>query len=486
MKKLLYACIAAAFLVSCTVDNTELTEHEQDLTQELATDNSNLGLYKGVFTTQNSKYRAQVEIVFPNKNSLAVSAKQTIYPTAKMTTQYGDVYEAKASKIINDGEAISNLLFTSKDFEFTFSADKNGNNVIIENVIFKSLASSILALKSTSNAPIVNLTGTYDCIDCGNPEPMTFNVMISNDGTGNQTYSTQMNFNGQTYFGDGLQNGCEVDTTNNNLTFCNAESGDGASSVGFTVGSNNYPVEWTGQMTYSNNTPNCSELVGLWYFRRGTSAEKSGTFRTDQSFRCLENIVFENFEDADVNYTSSIPEFTDGSEDYFIRTDGSDFSGSINFTDIIGNSYFAAQDIDGEGEDANQHIIFENMDVSLYSTIYFDALFAEDDDGSNQDWDDDDYVSVDYSFDNGTTWNSFFAIRNDGTEFNTVPLVDTNLDGTGDGEEITDTFKPFRAAFENNSGNNPTSSPTVSIRISMSLDSGDEDIAIDNVLIRGI
>ena len=489
MKKLFYAFTVALLVASCSVDTNELTNQEQDLTQELANNKSNLGLYKGVFTTVDSKYRAKVDIIFPNKNIMAASVNPTNYPTATLTTQDGDVYEAKANKEVYKGEAISNLEFSSKAFKFTFSADEYGENVTVENVVFKNTSSSILAAKSTSESPIVNFTGTYNCVDCGNPEPMTFNVMISNDGTGDQTYSTQMNFNGQTYFGDGVQNGCTVDATNGDLTFCNAESGDGVSSVGFTVGTNSYPVEWTGQMGYSTNTPNCSELVGLWYFRRGTSAEKSGTFRTDSSFRCLDNIVFEDFEDADVNYISSVPEFVDGSGDYFSRTDGNNIS--VTFTDIIGNSFFAAQDIDGfpsgsTGATENESIIFENLDVSLYSTIYFDALFAEDDDGSNQDWDGSDFLNVEYSFDGGTTWTSFFAIENESDGTNAVPRIDTNLDGTGDGEEITDTFKPFRAAFENNTSNNPTNSTTVSIRISISLNSGDEDIAFDNVLIRGL
>ncbi len=490
MKKLFYAFTVALLVASCSVDTNELTNQEQDLTQELANNKSNLGLYKGVFTTVDSKYRAKVDIIFPNKNILAASVNPTNYPTATLTTQDGDVYEAKANKKVYKGEAISNLEFSSKAFKFTFSADEYGENVTVENVVFKNTSSSILAAKSTSENPIVNFTGTYNCVDCGNPEPMTFNVMISNDGTGDQTYSTQMNFNGQTYFGDGIQNGCTVDATNGDLTFCNAESGDGVSSVGFTVGTNSYPVEWTGQMGYSTNTPNCSELVGLWYFRRGTSAEKSGTFRTDNSFRCLDNLVFEDFEDADVNYISSIPEFTDGSGDYFIRTDGSDYVGSVNFIDVVGNSFFAAQDIDGEGASATQNISFDNLDVSLYSTIYFDAIFAEDQSSDgDEDWDTPDHIKVEYSFDGGTTWTSIFAIENDlssGNGTNNIPRVDTDLDGTGDGEEITDTFKPFRAAFENNTSNNPTNSTTVSIRISMSLNSGDEDIAFDNVLIRGL
>ena len=395
MKKILYVFISMLLIASCSVETDELTDQKANLTQEL-TQNSYLGHYKGIFTTKDSKYRARVDIVFPNQASSTASIKPIKYPIATFITQNGDVFEVKANEIAYYGDEITNLVFKSKALDFTFSADKNGENVVIEDVVFKNLQGSILAAKSTTNAPVTNFTGSYNCVDCGNPEPMTFNVMISNDGTGNQTYSTQMNFNGQTYFGEGVQNGCSVDTTNGDLTFCNAESGDGVSSIGFTVGENDYPVEWTGQMAYSTNSPDCGELVGLWYFRRGTSSEKSGTFRTDSSFKCLENIVFENFEDADVRYTSSIPEFTDGQKDYFIRTDGSDISSDIEFTDIIGNKYFTAQDIDGEGADSDQNIVFENLDVSLYSTIYFDAIFAEDDE-SEKDWDVPDHVWVEYS-----------------------------------------------------------------------------------------
>tara|TARA_R100000306_G_scaffold5266_1_gene7680 strand:- start:6670 stop:6849 length:180 start_codon:yes stop_codon:yes gene_type:complete len=38
--------------------------------------------------------------------------------------------------------------------------------------------------------------------------------------------------------------------------------------------------------------------------------------------------------------------------------------------------------------------------------------------------------------------------------------------------------------FKNNIETNPTGSTTVSIRISMTLNTGDEDIAFDNILIR--
>ena len=50
----------------------------------------------------------------------------------------------------------------------------------------------------------------------------------------------------------------------------------------------------------------------------------------------------------------------------------------------------------------------------------------------------------------------------------------------GDGKEVTNVFDNFVGTFQNNSTTNPSGSTTVSIRIQFQLNSGDEDIAIDN------
>ncbi|MCT8341229.1 hypothetical protein MG296_14275 [Flavobacteriaceae bacterium TK19130] len=480
MKKLLYGILSSVVLFACSVDNEELSPNQQNLTYELAQDKSAAGLYKGVFTTVDSEFRAKVAIEIKASN-------ETKYGhTATFEMQNGETYTAVSNQPISHGEAIEDLVFTSDDISFTFSVDENGKNVVVENVTFQGVESSLLAKKSTTKNPIVNFTGTYNCVECGPTTDMTFNVMVSGDGTGPQTYDTQMNFNNNTYFGTGIQNGCATDPINADLTICNAESGDGLGDLtGFTVGSNGYTVEWIGQMIYNTVSPDCSEIVGLWYFRRGTSEQKSGTFKTDEAFVCLDRLRYEDFEDATVSYTTTTPEFTDGTTDYFIRTNGSDIGGGVAFSDISGTSYFAAQDIDGEVASPIQSVVFENIDVSLYSAIYFDAIFAEDDDGTSEDWDDSDYVRVEYSFDGGTTWTPILAFANDGSEFNTAPQEDTDFDGVGDGEFLTSAFQPFRGSFENNATNNPTNSTNVSIRIQMSLNSGDEDIAFDNVIIRG-
>jgi hypothetical protein len=188
-------------------------------------------------------------------------------------------------------------------------------------------------------------------------------------------------------------------------------------------------------------------------------------------------ILFEDFEDATVNYTTSVPEFTNGSGDFFIRTDGSDHGTFVNYNNIQGSSYFATMDIDGEGAALPVIMDFTGINITGYTDLSFSSWFAEDDDGTNEDWDNPDYVHIDYQIDGGGFQN-LLHFENDGSTFNTMPYVDTDFDGIGDGTALTDSFALFT---ENIAG----TGSTLDIRITYDLDSGDEDIAIDNLQIAG-
>lgn len=189
-------------------------------------------------------------------------------------------------------------------------------------------------------------------------------------------------------------------------------------------------------------------------------------------------IFTESFE-TDGNgtrYTTSVPEFTDGNTDFFTRTDGSNISAyGVNGQDAT--FYFAAQDIDAEVASSMQSLTFSSIDITGYSNLQFSALFAEEDDGSNQDWDDSDYVLVEYQIDGGG-FLSLFAIRNDGSTFNSAPFIDTDFDGIGDGAEITDTFTSYGAAITGTGS-------SLDIRFTIDLNSGDEDIAFDFISVTG-
>jgi len=195
-------------------------------------------------------------------------------------------------------------------------------------------------------------------------------------------------------------------------------------------------------------------------------------------------ILFEDFEDASVAYTTSVPEFTDletsSGYDFFIRTDGSNHSTGVVYSNIQGSSYFAGMDLDGEGASLPLEMTFAGIDITGYSDLSFSAMFAEDDDGANEDWDLSDYVHVKYQVDGGGFQNLLaFESIPDGDYYNALPALDTDFDGDGDGTVLTDSFALFTESIAG-TGN------TLDLQFIFQLNAGDEDIAIDNVTIEGI
>ncbi|MEL6915487.1 MAG: ExeM/NucH family extracellular endonuclease [Pseudomonadota bacterium] len=193
-------------------------------------------------------------------------------------------------------------------------------------------------------------------------------------------------------------------------------------------------------------------------------------------------IVFkEDFETVGngTRYTTSIPEFSDGFGDFFIRTTGTDIAGSYDVSGVEGDAFFAAQDIDGEGAASQQTLTFSGIDISGFENLQFSALFAEDDaSDTNEDWDASDFVRVDFQIDGGG-YSPLFAIENDGSTFNSAPLIDTDFDGTGDGAEITDAFSRYGAAIAG-------TGTSLDLRFTFDLNAGDEDIAIDDIVVEGV
>ncbi|MDC7999168.1 hypothetical protein [Gilvibacter sediminis] len=459
MKKLLILSLSALFMVACSQDEQELTAPADSAFDLKAFDNSNFGIYEGVFTTDKGDKRATVTIKILDEEV----AMATLYFSDGTTTV------ARSTSPILKGEAIDLVSFEGKEVSFNFSADVDGSNATVSNVIYLKEAADIITAKSTSRAPVTSLTGTYICNTCGNPNPRTFNVMISGDGTGDQTYTAQTSFNGNTFNGNGAQSGCAAA---GNFDYCDIND-----TGSITVGAGS--VNWSGTVIYGNGLADCGQLIGQWYFT-GSANNKSGIFATDQ--RCTGIIAAEDFESTPGAYTTSTAEFTDGGTDFFLRTDGSDIGGAYVVDNIVENFFFAAQDIDGEGATLPAYLEFTDITlVTGNEQLFVDLLLAEDDDGSNQDWDDSDNVIVQYSFDN-TIWTDIIAIEGElgGSTFNNTPRVDTNGDGFGDGKEVTNVFDNFVGTFQNNSTTNPSGSGTVSIRIQFQLNSGDEDIAIDN------
>jgi hypothetical protein len=188
-------------------------------------------------------------------------------------------------------------------------------------------------------------------------------------------------------------------------------------------------------------------------------------------------LLDEDFEDSTVTYIASPAEYSDGSNDFFTRVGpGAGQVGSnYDVSGFNGNFYFAAQDLDAEGTNPST-LTFSGIDISNFENLQFSFQVAEDD--ASGGWDrDNDFFSVSASIDGGSS-EEIFRIENDGDQFNSSPFVDTDFDGTGEGDEITDTFQTFSADIAGTGS-------SLDLVLTFSLDSGDEDLAIDDVIVSG-
>ena len=300
MRKILLGILSAFTLLSCSTENESiLNENSVELNQSqrnyLLESSSNIGIYKGVFTTNDSEFRGIAEIELISADEIfSLSSAQ---PTASIILNNGMVYKAKSNRVAQEGVAISNMEFTSENLSFNFSVDADGSNAVVENVRFKQTDAGILVAKHTNFAPVMPVTGTYVCTVCnGHPalngtEDQTWNIII-NEVTGDIT--SQVAFGGSILLnGIGIQENC---TPNSNFTDCDINSGDGISNIGFTF--NGQPITWTGTHNFNNQSGNptgdCSGVSGTWDFVTNNYGTIQGTFISD--FDCMDIIFAEDFQ----------------------------------------------------------------------------------------------------------------------------------------------------------------------------------------------
>ncbi len=189
-------------------------------------------------------------------------------------------------------------------------------------------------------------------------------------------------------------------------------------------------------------------------------------------YSCAQLPWLEDFESGSGGFSISPAgvTYSDGSGDYLTITDGSTISAAVVYTGNATN-YLAAQDLDGDGESNTQTLTWTGINISGCSSLSLSIDAAEDDDGSNQDWDATDYVHINYQIDGGGWQN---AIWFEATGTNTEPLLDTDFNGTGEGTALTSAFQTFISAISGTGA-------LIDIQIIIRLEAGDEDIAIDNI-----
>jgi len=184
-------------------------------------------------------------------------------------------------------------------------------------------------------------------------------------------------------------------------------------------------------------------------------------------------IWLEDFSSGTYSVTAG-GEGSDGTADYFMTTDGADIN--VTYTGFTGN-FFAAQDVDDGGWTGSANpsqLTWSSIDVSGYTNLEIKGLFAN---VNTDKIDASDYVIIEYNLDSGG-WTTILQFENDGSTYNTGFLEDTDFDGTGDGTALSSTA----TSFSNSIGSTGSS---IDIRITVSVNAGDEDFAFDDIKIIG-
>ena len=183
-----------------------------------------------------------------------------------------------------------------------------------------------------------------------------------------------------------------------------------------------------------------------------------------------------DFETPGGYTTTSDEAIGSADSDYFTRTDGSNINQYAEFTNIQGSYFFAVQDADGAGVTFPAEINITGIDITGITSLGFSIMIAEDQAYDNaEDWDADSYIHIQYQIGSGGFQDLLWIEAEGGT--NTVPKVDTDFDGLGDGTEITPAFQALTASIAG-------TGTTLDIKIIINgLDAGDEDVAFDNIQI---
>lgn len=166
--------------------------------------------------------------------------------------------------------------------------------------------------------------------------------------------------------------------------------------------------------------------------------------------------------------------FSDGADDYFIRTDGlAGATGIPEYTHYGDSWYWAAEDIDSSDNPSGQAILdFANIDLTGFETFTISLDIGA---GSIVTFDSvDDFVFVQYRIDAGS-WQTALAFQNDGQTFNSNLRHDINFDGIGEGTMLGFAMQTFTSASFPITGN------LLDVRIDTLVNGGGEAVAFDNI-----
>ncbi|RZJ29970.1 MAG: hypothetical protein EOO48_06200 [Flavobacterium sp.] len=161
MKKFMMFSLLGLFFVSCSSDDSgsgpELVSSPD---AKAAYDNSNFGIYKGVFVGSSG-------VVFIDINNNGAL-------TATMNID-GTTHNFTTTETTTEGSAINGLTFTSGSMSFDFNVDNTGDSPYLTNMNFPGHPNAdVYLLKEYSDALVECYKGTFSGDDSG-----VFNLIIS-------------------------------------------------------------------------------------------------------------------------------------------------------------------------------------------------------------------------------------------------------------------------------------------------------------------
>lgn len=190
-------------------------------------------------------------------------------------------------------------------------------------------------------------------------------------------------------------------------------------------------------------------------------------------------IFSESFEDAaNINYSTS-GSFSDGENDYFIHSHAPALpTGFPEYRAFEGTGFWALEDVDAPENSAGVAIIqFSDILIESSVQVTFSLMAAA---ASQAAFDAlDDFLIVEYRLNNGG-WNTALALQNDGSEFNSPLLQDTDLDGWGDAHPLDLDFRTLQSqSIDLVAG-------LLDVRIDAYFNAGAEAVAFDNFRITAV
>lgn len=203
---LLFSCSQDSEVVDMQNDNITALNLEEQVAAGIF-DNSNLGIYEGLFTTEDGLNRATIKIEIDGKNNPLVSFE---LPNSGLTS-------FRSSKNAVKGQE-GNLSFEGDDFKFDFTVGADGSNPTITNISYMGDKGEAIIVKETSKAAVETRTGYYTCTACGyhpelgDPEARkTMSFMLTNAANSQSDVDVQFVLNRRTYYGTMTQSNPQND-----------------------------------------------------------------------------------------------------------------------------------------------------------------------------------------------------------------------------------------------------------------------------------